>query len=71
MKNLRLAALLALLGLSASCTTTYDAYGSPRQSVDPGVALVGVAAAGIAGYAIANSRNNNNYDRYDLSLIHI
>ncbi len=65
MKKFRLAALLAFLGLSASCTTTYDAYGSPRQSVDPGVALLGVAAAGVAGYAISNSRSNNRYNSYN------
>lgn len=65
MKPLRLAALLAFLGLSASCTTSYDAYGSPRQSVDPGVALVGVAAAGLVGYALANDRDDNRYNSYN------
>ena len=61
----RLAALLACATLSASCTTSYDAYGNPRQSVDPGVALMGVAAAGIVGYALADDNNHscsqNNY----------
>ncbi len=55
----RLSALLVCIGSSVSCMTSYDAYGNQRQSVDPGVALVGVAAAGLAGYAIANSNNNN------------
>ncbi|MDP4625917.1 MAG: hypothetical protein NWT08_12350 [Akkermansiaceae bacterium] len=65
----------ALAVSSVSCTTTYDAYGNPRQSVDPGTAAVGVAAAGILGYAIAKNRsdnrsryhNNNGYynNRYD------
>ena len=50
----RFLALLAGLAIATSCTTTYDAYGSPRQSVDPGVALAGVAAAGLVGYALAN-----------------
>jgi len=67
MKAFHFAALLALLGFTTSCTTTYDAYGSPRQSVDPGVALMAVAAAGIAGYAISNSRNNNRNRGYSSS----
>jgi hypothetical protein len=61
----RLTALLACATFSASCTTSYDAYGNPRQSVDPGVALMGVAAAGIVGYALADDNNHsysqNNY----------
>ena len=50
---------------STNCTTTYDAYGNPRSSVDPGTAAVGAAAAGVLGYAIANKRNDNrrSYDR--------
>lgn len=42
------------MGAGVGCTTSYDRYGRPIQTVDPGVALVGVAAAGIIGYAIAN-----------------
>lgn len=61
----RLTALLACVTLSTSCMTTYDAYGNPRQSVDPGVALMGVAAAGLVGYALADDnhshRSHNNY----------
>ena len=59
----RLTTLLACVALSASCTTSYDAYGTPRQSVDPGVALMGVAAAGLIGYALADddSYSHNNY----------
>ena len=58
----RLTALLACVTLSSSCSTTYDAYGHPRQSVDPGVALRGVAAAGLVGYALAND-NDDTYTR--------
>ena len=47
--------------LFSNCTTTYDAYGNPRQSVDPGTAAVGAVAAGVLGYAIANNRNDNNH----------
>lgn len=45
---------------SVSCMTTYDSAGRPVQSVDPGVAVAGAAAAGLIGYAIAN----NNDDRH-------
>ncbi len=60
----RLAASIAVgaaLVVSTSCTTTYDAYGRPQQSVDPGLAIAGVAAAGLAGYAIANSNDHHHY----------
>jgi hypothetical protein len=53
------AALIAVLPL-ASCMTTYDAYGRPVQTVDPGAAAVGVLAAGAVGYAIGQ----NNEPRY-------
>ncbi len=53
----RLSALLAFAIFGTSCTTSYDAYGYPRQSVDPGVALMGVAAAGLVGYALADDNN--------------
>lgn len=59
---LRLTACACLLGLTVSCTTTYDAYGRPQQSVDPAVAVAGMVAAGAIGYAIAN---NNNYGHYN------
>jgi len=45
-----------------SCTTTYDAAGRPVQSVDPGMAAVGVIGAGLLGAAIAN--NNKDKHRY-------
>lgn len=44
---------------SVSCTTTYDSYGRPIQSVDPGVAVAGAAAAGVVGYSIARDRNRD------------
>lgn len=52
----------ALALAATSCTTTYDAYGRPVQSVDPGAAAAGAAAAGALGYAIG--RNNNDRDVY-------
>ncbi len=57
----------SLLGASlafifSSCVTSYDQAGRPIQSVDPGAALVGVAAAGLIGYAIGD--NNDDKRRY-------
>lgn len=54
-----LSLLVVAIGVSTSCMTTYDANGYPVQSVDPGVAVAGVAAAGLVGYALAN--NNHHY----------
>lgn len=50
-------ALLAFAGSSLSCMTTYDAYGRPFETVDPGLAVAGIAAAGLIGYAAANNRS--------------
>lgn len=68
MKNIIAYVITGALAISTlSCTTTYDAYGNPRQSVDPGTAAAGVAAAGVLGYALARDKNksNNHYDRHD------
>ncbi len=54
-----LSALVVAIGSSVSCMTTYDAYGRPVQSVDPGVAVAGAAAAGMIGYAIANDDHHH------------
>lgn len=54
--------LIAAMGASVSCMTTYDSAGRPVQSVDPGAAVAGAAAAGILGYAIARD-NNDDYRR--------
>lgn len=58
------AAAVSVVGLSTRCTTTYDAYGRPVQSVDPGVAIAGVAAAGVLGYAIANNNDDDHHHRH-------
>ena len=50
---------MATVLFSVSCTTTYDHHGRPTQSVDPGVAIAGAAAAGLVGYAISNNRQSN------------
>jgi len=46
---------------STSCMTTYDAYGRPVQSVDPGAAAAGAVAAGAVGYAIGRNNDDNHY----------
>jgi len=66
MKTLLLKATALLVALAGtSCMTTYDAYGRPVQSVDPGAAAVGIAAAGLAGYAIGqNNEHRHHYHGY-------
>jgi len=59
-----LAALLVPIGMSVSCMTTYDAYGRPMQTVDPAVAVAGVAAAGLIGYAAGNHHHYHNHHGY-------
>ena len=54
-------AIATCVAASVSCMTTYDSAGRPVQSVDPGVAIAGAAAAGLAGYAIANNNDNHHY----------
>lgn len=60
-----LSTLLALVGSSVSCMTTYDSYGRPVQSVDPAVAIAGVAAAGLIGYAASNNNDYHHGDHHD------
>ena len=48
------AAALAIPFVTGSCTTTYDAYGRPVQSVNPGTAAAAAVAAGVIGYALAD-----------------
>jgi hypothetical protein len=55
-----LALLLMIALLSQSCMTTYDAYGRPVQSVDPGVATASVITAGAVGFILGAS----SYDNY-------
>lgn len=54
--------LVALAG--TSCMTTYDAYGRPVQSVDPGAAAAGIAAAGLVGYAVGQHNDHRHYGHY-------
>jgi hypothetical protein len=56
-----LSLLILATSSSMSCMTTYDSAGRPIQSVDPGLAVAGVAAAGLIGYAIANDNDDHYY----------
>lgn len=49
---------------SVSCMTTYDAYGRPQQSVDPGLAVAGVAAAGLIGYALNDGGGHRHHHHH-------
>ncbi len=62
MKKLPLFSLALATSLALpSCMTTYDRNGRPVQSVDPGLAVVGIVGAGLLGAAIANSNDNSGY----------
>lgn len=62
MRVAAVAGLAVLLGGATSCMTSYDANGNPVQSVDPALAVAGVAAAGVLGYAIANDHHDHYYN---------
>jgi hypothetical protein len=57
---LKLAAIALIFG-GTSCMTTYDAYGRPVQTVDPGAAAAGIAAAGLVGYALGQDHHHHGY----------
>ncbi len=60
MKKIKSIAITCIIAVATiSCQTTYDAYGNPRQTVDPGTAAAGAAAAGIIGYSLAKDRDKN------------
>ena len=48
---------------SIGCETTYDAYGNPRQTVTPGGAVAGAAAAGAIGYAVGKDKNKSSSNK--------
>jgi len=55
MKKIKTLAILCVVSMATvGCQTTYDAYGNPRQTVDPGTAVAGAAAVGILGYALGD-----------------
>ena len=58
---MRLAGIVGISCLGASCSTTYDAQGRPVQSVSPEGAAIAAVAAGVIGYAIADNNSNDRY----------
>ena len=52
---------LGLVLLGSGCTTTYDSQGRPVQTVTPEGAALGLAAAGLVGYAIAKDRYDDDH----------
>lgn len=57
-------AIILCVANSVSCMTAYDAQGRPIQTVDPAVAIAGVAAAGLVGYAAGNNRHHHHGGYY-------
>lgn len=55
------AVMTALIFSNVSCMTTYDYEGRPIQTVDPAVAVAGVAAAGLIGYAAGNRHGGRSH----------
>ena len=55
------ALILAIAG--TSCMTTYDAYGRPVQTVDPGAAAAMAVGAAAVGYAVGEHNHHHGYYR--------
>jgi hypothetical protein len=55
----RLVTLIVIIFSTTNCTTVYDQYGYPYETVDPAAAVVGAAAVGLLAYGLANSSNYN------------
>lgn len=47
----------------ANCSTTYDSYGRPVQSVDP--VAVGIGAVALGAIAYSAGKNNRNHRYYN------
>jgi hypothetical protein len=60
----RLVLATAMMAMGVGCTTAYDAYGNPRPVVEPGVAVLGAAAAGLAGYSIGRHNSHDYYGHH-------
>jgi len=56
-------AAVVIAATATSCYTTYDAYGRPVQSVDPGAATAAALAAGAIGYSIGHHHDHDYYYR--------
>lgn len=60
-KIIQTVAVILVGATMSSCYTTYDAYGRPVQSVDPGTATAAALAAGVAGYAIGRDHDDHHH----------
>jgi len=58
--KLAVGAIISALFL-ANCTTTYDSYGRPVQSVDPVAAAVGAVALGAVAYSVGKNNRHKSY----------
>lgn len=47
-----------------SCSTSYDAYGRPVESIDPATAVVGALVIGAAAYAIGNNKERKRHHKH-------
>ncbi|MDG2125308.1 MAG: hypothetical protein P8J87_16515 [Verrucomicrobiales bacterium] len=56
---LKIGIAVGIAVMASSCTTSYDAYGRPQQTVDPGLAVAGIAAAALVGYALASDHGGH------------
>ncbi|MEK7948910.1 hypothetical protein [Luteolibacter soli] len=62
MKAITLKATALILACAGtSCMTTYDAYGRPVQTVDPGAATAMAVGAAAVGYAIGEHNDHHHY----------
>ena len=62
MKAITLKATALILALAGtSCMNTYDAYGRPVQTVDPGAAAAIAVGAAAVGYAIGEHNDHHHY----------
>lgn len=61
--------ILLLAALGTSCTTTYDAYGNQRQSVDPAGAAIGAVALGALAYSVGRSRGKRAERRRNAAFV--
>jgi len=50
--------------LLSNCVTSYDQYGRPIQTVDPGAAAVGALVVGAAAYAIGHNNSHSGRGHY-------
>ncbi|MCP5538187.1 MAG: hypothetical protein H7A51_18390 [Akkermansiaceae bacterium] len=50
--------------LFSNCVTSYDSYGRPIQTVDPGAVAVGALALGAVAYAAGHNNGHHHSGHY-------